>query len=55
MENAIGFISIGTLVVINLILAAFSYGKLNQSVSDLCRRVERLESRVLGPPPEQGK
>ena len=39
-------ISIATLilVVINLIVVSFSYGKLSQKVSDVNRRVERLES-----------
>ena len=43
--NVIGFISLGILVVTNLILTAYNYGRLNQSVSDLCRRVGQLEER----------
>jgi hypothetical protein len=49
MENSsifVALVAIGITVVLNLILAAFSYGKLNQSVSDLCRRVEKLEEKV---------
>lgn len=36
-------IGVGVLVVINIGVAAYSYGKLSQKVSDLCRRVGRLE------------
>ena len=43
--NIIGFISLGILVVTNLILTAYNYGRLNQSVSDLCRRVDNIEKR----------
>jgi len=48
MENAIGFISIGILVIINLIVVAFSYGRISQSVADLNHRVERLEKLYDG-------
>ena len=43
--NFVGFISLVILVVTNLILTAFNYGKLSQSVNDLCQRVTRLETR----------
>lgn len=43
MPDAIGFVSIGVLLLCNLTLAAYSFGKLSQRVSDLSRRVERLE------------
>ena len=47
MENVIGFFSLGFLVVINIILVAYSYGKMTQGLGDLCRRVENLEKRVF--------
>lgn len=31
-------------VIVNLIVLAFSYGKLSQKVEDVCRRVDRLEN-----------
>ncbi len=44
-SSPIPTISVATLilVVINLIVAAFSYGKLSQQVQETCRRVEALE------------
>ena len=36
-------IGILTLIVVNIGAVAYSYGKLSQKVSDLCRRVERIE------------
>ena len=43
-------ISIGTvgLVVINIAAVAYSYGKLSQKVSDLCRRIDRVEKTLNG-------
>ncbi|KKK67095.1 hypothetical protein LCGC14_2957530, partial [marine sediment metagenome] len=32
-------------VSVNLVIAAFHYGKLTQKVKELCRRVLRLEDR----------
>jgi hypothetical protein len=39
----LSFIGIALLVVINIAAVAFSYGKLNQKVNDLCRRVDRID------------
>ncbi len=39
-------ITVGALVIINIIIAAYGYGKLNQKVSDFCRRLEKVEGRV---------
>ena len=39
----VGFITIGFLIVINIAIAAYSYGRLSQKVTDLCRRVSQLE------------
>ncbi len=39
----LGFISIAVLVIINIAIVAFSYGKLHQQVKDACRRIGRLE------------
>lgn len=38
-----GFVSIGVLVTSNIIIVAYTYGKLQQSVKDLGRRVSRIE------------
>lgn len=35
-------------VAVNLGIVAFSYGKLSQKVSDLCRRVRGIETQVDG-------
>jgi len=35
-------------VVVNIGIVAFSYGKLTQSVKDLCRRVNRVEKILNG-------
>lgn len=42
---SIGIIGI---VGVNIGLVAYTYGKLNQKVSDLCRRVTRLEEVING-------
>ncbi len=42
------------LVVINIAGVAYSYGKLSQKVSDLCRRLERVE-KVINNPEEGDK
>lgn len=38
-----GFVSIGVLMVGNMVVVAYSYGKVKQRVEDLCGRVTRLE------------
>ena len=35
-------------VAVNVGIVAFSYGKLSQKVSDLCRRVRGVETQVDG-------
>ncbi len=35
-------------VAVNVGIIAFSYGKLSQKVSDLCRRVRGIETQVDG-------
>ena len=35
-------------VAVNVGIVAFSYGKLSQKVSDLCRRVRGIETQVDG-------
>lgn len=42
------FIGMGCLMVINIIAVAYSYGKLSQKVSDLCRRIRGVETQVDG-------
>ena len=43
-------LTIATLVtvIVNLILAAFFYGKLTQKVEDVCRRMDKVEERFSG-------
>ena len=41
-------IGVGALVIINIIIAAYGYGRLNQKVCDLCRRVDQLEKIING-------
>ena len=41
-----GFVSIGLMVLVQIIIFAFGYGKISQKVSDLCKRVEGLEKKV---------
>ena len=38
-----GTIGVMSLVVVNIALAAYSYGRLSQKVNDLCRRMDRVE------------
>jgi len=40
----IGFISLGFLMLINIVAVAFSYGRLKEKVEDLATRVRRLEN-----------
>jgi len=42
-EVLAAFIAIGFIGVVNLITAAFIFGRIKQKVDDLCKRVERLE------------
>ena len=48
METIIGFASLGFLAMVNISVFAYGYGKLGQKVSDLCRRVGRLEDILNG-------
>lgn len=41
-----GFTSIGLLIICNMIVVAYSYGKVKQKVDGLCQRVGRLEDAV---------
>lgn len=50
-----GTVGIMSLVVVNIALVAFSYGRLSQKVSDLCRRVNRVEAIINGRNPGGGK
>lgn len=42
------FVGTAILVVINIAIAAFSYGRLSQKVDDCCRRITRLENTANG-------
>jgi len=46
--TAIGFISIGTVLFLNLIGVAYSYGKHSQKLNDLCRRMGSVEEAFKG-------
>ena len=53
-----GITGIIVLVIVNIAVAAYSYGRLSQKVNDLCRRMDRLEAIVNGRNPgkeEKGK
>ena len=47
MDTLFGFIAIGVLVVINIIVVAFGYGKSSQQIADLCRRMDRVEKMLF--------
>ena len=51
----LGLLGIGILVIINIAMVAFSYGKLSQKVSDTCRRIDRLEKIINGDSPGKEK
>lgn len=40
------FIGVGVFTIVNVIVVAFSYGKLTQKVNDLCGRMERVEKLI---------
>jgi len=42
-EILFGFVSIGFLVIVDIVIVAYSYGKLCQKVADACRRITRME------------
>ncbi len=48
MDNAIGFISIGLLILGNIVGLAFAYGRLTQKQVDIAERVTKLETSVNG-------
>ena len=51
-----GTIGIMGLVAVNIAVVAYSYGRLSQKVSDLCRRVDSLEKAINNNPgKEKGK
>ncbi len=45
MEGSIvaALVSLGGLILLNIIISAYQYGQLRQQVTDFCRRVDRLE------------
>jgi len=47
MEDMTGFIALGILIIINIVLVAFTYGKLSQSVKDLTRRTGAIEDKYV--------
>jgi hypothetical protein len=46
-----GILGTIVLIIINIVVVAFGGGRLYQKVSDLCRRIERLEKIVNGKNP----
>ena len=44
--QALGFVSLGLLIVIQLGLFAYGYGKLKQKVDDLCNRIIKAEDNI---------
>ena len=43
----VGFLSLGLLILINIIMVAVSYGKYSQKIEDLGARVTRLENKIF--------
>jgi hypothetical protein len=43
--EAVGFLSIGLLMVVDIVLVAYFLGNMNQKVADNSRRIEVLESK----------
>ena len=41
-----GLCTIGGLVIVNIVVVAYSYGKSTQQLADLCRRVTKLENKI---------
>lgn len=50
MDSAIigALMGIGFLTIVNVIVVAYTYGKLSQKVADFCKRVDRMESKLNG-------
>lgn len=48
MDSSIigALIGIGFLTIVNVVTVAYLFGRLNQKVDDLCRRVSRLEKQA---------
>lgn len=46
-----GTIGVMSLIVVNIAVAAYSYGRLSQKVNDLCRRMDRVEKIINNPGP----
>lgn len=47
MEITAGFISIGALMIVQLVAFAYGYGKLNQKLSDNCEKTNKIWNRVF--------
>ena len=46
--TSVGFISIGAVLMLNLVGVAYSYGKQTQKLNDLCRRMGLVEEAFKG-------
>jgi len=50
-----GTVGIIVLIVVNIALAAYSYGRLSQKVNDLCRRMDRVEKIINNSEKKEGR
>jgi len=50
-----GTVGVISLLVVNIAVAAYSYGRLSQKVNDLCRRVDRVEKIINNTGKEKAK
>ena len=48
-----GITGIIVLVIVNIAVAAYSYGRLSQKVNDLCQRMDRVEKAANNPGKEE--
>lgn len=48
MDNVVGFAGIGLLMVINIAMVAYSYGKMQQKIKDISGRLTRVEKILNG-------
>jgi hypothetical protein len=47
VEITAGFISIGVLMIVQLVAFAYGYGKLNQKLTDNCEKTNKIWNKVF--------
>ena len=48
MDNLLGFLSIGVIVLVNLIITAYKSGQLNNESKNQGKRLDRIEKTLNG-------